>query len=221
MFSLASHISPDLWFQTSVILSHLLKTNVSDWITFFIPYYRKNKYNCSCLKYSVFPVSHSSSLSDTEFKSDKHGEESYILWDPKSLGNQQVLFLHFAAVLTKYIIAGVIFFLLCNQRQLNIIYCVVSMSLNNMNYNHKRAFRWVENSSPDFFPPLKKLTNKPRNTKTQCHFSAFLGILNWNYTAQVSIKAPQQIYTFKKITGIQIQTKAAKLRRNNRITAVC
>lgn len=52
-FFLTFHMSPDLWFQaTVIILSPPLKTDALGCFTFFIPYYRKNKYNCSCLKHS-------------------------------------------------------------------------------------------------------------------------------------------------------------------------
>jgi len=43
------------------------------------------------------------------------------------------------------------------------------MSLNNKNYNHKTAFKWVGNNSQGFFP-LKKPAAKPRNTTNTMPF---------------------------------------------------
>lgn len=100
------------------------------------------------------------------------------------------------------------FFLLCNQRQLNIIYCVVSMSLNNMNYNHKRAFRWVENSSHGFFSSLKK-TNK--HTQEHNKHNAIL-VHFWEYLIRTTqhksiLKLHNKFIPFKNSLGFKSKQK--------------
>lgn len=107
------------------------------------------------------------------------------------------------------------------------------MSLNNMNYNHKRAFRWVENSSHDFFPPSKK-TNKQteENNKHNAilvHFWEYLIITTQHksilklhnkfipFKNSLGFKSKQKLLSDREIIELQLYARILAVTKNHAI----